>query len=425
MTRVLGRAAVLTLAQGIAALGSAVGLILFSTLMTPEAFGRGMLLVSLGMAGSLLATLNLEAVAVRVLPGPAGRAYRRVLARVFAICGTLGAGLAFGWAVLGGWSVAQGAVLAALIPAVALVRVLARAGTSLGAPLRGAVPRLLARPLAFGGGALVLWGAGAQGQDWMLPVLLLGAMLGAGLLQAALLRRRLQTVASGGRAEPRAWLIAGLALAPGLLFLEYHRHLVLIAAAPGLAPDAVGHLSLALSLAALPALPVIAVEMALTAPLARAIRQGDAAALRARLTESAGLRLAGLALGVLALWIGQPWLDLVLPDPGPVMPLTWWLLLPAAARGLLGNPLLVMTLHGRTPGLAPLLGLGLAGNLAAIWAAAAMGGALAASVMAGVGYCVLWAILWRRCCAGCGIDTSLTVLRSLERPRFARPLRKA
>lgn len=406
----LGRVAILTLAQGIAALGSALGLILFSQLMSPAEFGRGMLLVALGTTGSLLASLNLEAVSVHALQGKSARAYLRLLVAVVVVMGSFGAGIALAGAGMGGLTRVEGILLAALVPAVAVVRIMARCGTSLGYPLAGALPRLLARPIAFGGGALALWLCGRAASETTLPALLLASMLAAALVQAGVLQRRFRTVQPGENARVRPWLLTGIALAPGLLLLDYHRHLILIAAAPGLDPAALGHLSLALSIAAMPALPIIAVEMALTGPMARCLADGNDAGVRRLLKQGAVLRLMGLvlALGSLGILLGLG--ASVLPTLAEAGPLVWWLCLPAMARAALGNPLLGLTLAGRTGGIAPILCIGLVVNLVLIAIGAASGGGSGAAFGAGLGFWLVWGVLWRRCQALAGLDTSVLAL---------------
>ena len=103
-------------------------------------------------------------------------------------------------------------------------------------------------------------------------------------------------------------------------------------------------------------------------------------------------------------------LSLLLPAYEDVVPLVAWLLLPACARAVFGNPVLILTVTQNASIVARVSLIGAVACGACITLAGAVGGVPAAAAAAGLGFAVSWAGLWWRCRVETGVDTSICPL---------------
>lgn len=407
---------VLLAAQVFAAGGGAMATLLLARAMPAEAFGHGMALISAAMLGALFVGGNLEAGALRFLGrGSAEAAYVRFSRRLILAGGIVGAALCLmAWVLGAAASGRELALLALLMPLLAMMRATARQGAALGAAGRTVLPRLLTRPAVFLCAGLLAAAAGSAPPGWALPALLLAATAGAIAVQLVLLRdqfRRLTGPARHDRARVRAWLATGVGMMPGLLFLELHRDFVIAAGSAVLPAEALAGLAVALTLAAVPALAVIAVEVATGPRIAGAQASGRADALRGRLAEAAWLRLAAgsPALLGLGLCVG-PVFAFLGPAHAGHGGLVWMLAGIPVTRIVLGNPLQLLMLAGETALSFRICAVGAAGSACCIAGAGATWGAEGAAAGATAGFMVVWAVLWRGCCRRGRADPSLRAL---------------
>ncbi|MEO1274800.1 MAG: hypothetical protein AAFV96_05205 [Pseudomonadota bacterium] len=332
---------VIAAAQGVAALASAGAAILLARAMGSAGFGEAMVLISLAMLGGALLAANLDAV---LLPALArGEDAVLVQARWTVIgLGTLAALGLYSLAQIGVLAPMSAATLALALPALAAMRLLARAGVARGRTAAAVLPRILARPLALlfcGVAALML----STAPPVWAPLLLLGAAaLLAASVQAVALQGRLGAEGQGGHLKR---FRQAAAHAPSALMTEFHRPLVVLTAAMVLTPEATGALALALSLAAAPAIAATGVDMAVSPGLAQAVAK-TTPDLRPRMARAMRLRVAALALaGAAIALIGPTAVRLAGAEP-EVLHLVWILSLGPAARALLGAPLMLLSFAG-------------------------------------------------------------------------------
>ncbi|NNU79062.1 hypothetical protein HMH01_01305 [Halovulum dunhuangense] len=407
-------------AQAFAALGGALATLVLAGMMTPDAFGRGNALVGIAMLGSLALSGNLEAGAFRFLctGTDADRARFLRASDLLILAGAiLAIPLCLVIALPSGASMAEVALLLALFPALALFRARARQGAALGTPGRAALPRLVARPAAFLVLAAGVWITGAQPLAWALPTALLTATLAGLSIQHRLLRTRFHPLKRhGGKPGWNIdWLRTGIAFLPSLLLTEYHRALVLVVAGMTLSAAMLGHLALALSLAALPGLALIAMEMATTQRLTQAALSGDtarSAAILARIARARCLVLLAVLVPFVALL--EPACARLFPGYPGLAATAWPLLAMPVGRALLGNPLHVLALKGENGAAFIVCGAGVGLTVPAILAGAMLAGAPGAALGAALAQTATGIALWALCRRRCGIDLSVLSLRRAE-----------
>jgi|GEM_PF-3778075 len=413
-------------AQAFGVLGGAFGLLLFSALLGPEGFGQANLLISIAMLGSLAASLNIEAGAIRTLPGlaPKDALEAQKSSRALVLLGSTAMALIWVAAsLLGALNWGEALVLSLLVPALALIRVTARQATALGRPAAGTVPRLIARPAGILAGVVAVLWFGLIAEPLILPVAILCASILGICAQQALLRG-IVPLGIAVKLPARPEVAMGLALSPSLLMLEYLRAGTLAVAALVLSTADLGVFALALSLAALPGLAVVAVEMATTPALSRAVRSmGD---LHGLLSQSAGLRLGGFVALTLGLIVVLPLVrPHLFPDYQGLVPLVLWCLLPALARAVFGNPVLILTLKGEAHKAGKLSLCSALLVALATFGGAHMAGASGAAAGMALGWVTGWFALWIQCQRATGIDASVHVLWVAEGSASPAPLKGA
>ncbi len=415
------RAVVLLAAQGCAAaMGAAATLGLIAT-MGAAAFGQATLVIATATLAGVLVNGNLDALALRRLTqgSPGDRAaFLRQSAAVtsgfsLAIALMLGSVVAAGWAppwVLG---------IAALAPILAVLRFNARCGTALDAPLTGALPRLLSRPMGFALLACLAWGTGWAPIWWSMPLMLFGA----GVLGIALQYARLAPLMRPlwRPAPQRGFLIQDLRQAghiiPGLMFLEYFRDLVIFSASWRLPHEGLGVLSLALTFAALPGLALVAVEVASSARIAAGVAVQDAAQTHHALREALALRWLGLILCLAGLALSLDWVQWLAGTQG-LAPLVWVLTSVPIVRATLGNTQQLLLLHGHTATVFRTTILGIILGLPTILVSAQLWGPMGAAAAAAGVHMAVALVLWSRCRRLTGLDSSVFLL--LQRTDAAR-----
>lgn len=329
---------------------------LLARMLVPEQAGLVFQVMALTQIASALLTMNVESGALRFLTGPlaendldSASGFVRFNRRLILLLGLpVLAGLALViW--LGGS--AQGVDLALLIliagasvPLIALARMTARHATAMGAVRYGLLPRLLSGPAVLTLGLLTMNRAGHTAS--VTEVLALYALSEgvAALFQQYLLRGHFAFLdqARGSFADWRAWMGQGLWLSPGLVMTEYRKSLLIAAASLVLSDGDVSRFAVAFSIVNFINFGVVAVDVAFSPRIAKALAAGEAARSDHLLKLSAAIKLAGFVLGALLVFaLGGMVLHLFGPDYAPARGALFILLLLPLAT-ILGGPSTVM-----------------------------------------------------------------------------------
>lgn len=393
-------------------------------LVQPEASGAVFQAIAVAQIASILLTFNVESASMRFLV-PALHDGRRAEAAGFIRFNRLTIPLMLPPVALGIALVQQGGagMIAAVIVAMAataMARATGRHATALGAMRQGLLPRLLAGPVVLSLGLGLAWAAGLALQAWHVVALFALSELAAALIQQWLLRGVFAPLAGPGARtrNRRQWVGQGLWMTPGLIMSEYRKSLLIAMAALVLAGDDLSRFTVAFSIINILNFGVVAVDVAFSQPIARAMVAGQPRRRDRLLASSAAIKLGGLGLGVaLVLLAGEMALGWFGPDYAPALPAMLVLLLLPVSAVLAGPGAVLLTSAGR--GREDFLGnvIGGAVTVAAICGLGALGGLEGAAAGAVIGYAAAQAIMAWFCRARLQIDPSILTIRHL----FARP----
>ena len=405
-------AAVLTVAQVLAAIGAMLATLLFARIMGPQDYGTAMSVISALLLISLLLSLNMEGTAMRfVLQGDADQKsgfanHSRVIVLAlsgFSACLVLPIGLLF--LKVDALSLITGGLIAMLL---ALSRLTARIGAALDHARAASLPRMLSRPIVFAVSAVAFVSLGLRPTPLAIVALFLLATALALLVQTLLLRPAFRRVTRPQQTiTARLWISTGLKLTPSLLFLELFRDVVLTSASFTLTRPELGILAAALSLIALPGFVLVACDIAFSPKISKAIAADDHIGRDAVLRIAAMTRIAGTVACALPLALGR---DLISELLGPQFHATGSIVLILLAipltRMLLGNPVLLLSVTGFNASVFYICGTGAALTVISIAVASTTFGIVGASVSASVGFCAVQLSLWRYCLVRTGINPS-------------------
>lgn len=291
-------------------------------LVGPDAFGLYMYALSWATLAATFSTLGFHVSLLRLVPAcrargdPAGALGAERFATAAAV-GASGLVAAAGAAALIAWDdarTAEGVTLLlalAAAPFLALQLVAAAAVRAYGGVVRALAPERLVRdPAALAAlAALVLTGAATPGAPAAMAGMLAAAVAIAALSLA--LRRRMRPPEVAGAAPRRAirdWIRPTLPLTAIMAAdVSMARSGVIL---PGLLASAreAGVFAVAMSLAAVAAMPRMAVAAAFAPSVAELHARGDREALQALLARAARLSLGGALLAATGLAAGAPWL---------------------------------------------------------------------------------------------------------------------
>ncbi|MDP5307521.1 hypothetical protein [Paracoccus spongiarum] len=402
-------------------------------MIQPELSGIAFRAIAMAQIGSILLTMNVESGSVRALV-PAMQAGRldeaagflRFNRRIILTSLPILAALTALWHLsgIGGASPALTLAIAAAMVMCAVARMTARHATALGVMRKGLLPRLLTGPLVLSAGLGLALLLGLQLMPWHVA-----ALFGLSEALTVLVQRRLLRVAfapfAGRRPAATAWrdwLSLGLWLSPGLLMTEY-RKAVLIASAGLLLPSAqLSLFAVALSIMNIVNFGVVAVDVAFSPRIARAMAADDPARRDRMLAVSGAIKLAGLLLAAVLLALLGRWaLDLFGAEYRAAWP-ALLVLMAIPAGSILFGPASVL-LSSRGMGRADFTGnvLGAALLVGVVAAGSALSGLTGAAAGAAAGHLLSQAIMAGLCRRRLGIDSSLATLRHLApAPRLSR-----
>lgn len=381
--------------------------------------------IATAQIASILLTLNVESGSVRALV-PALQAGRmdeaagfiRFNRRMILIALPLVALAGLAWQRFGAGG--GGALLTLWICVAmvmtALARMTARHATALGVMRKGLLPRLLTGPLVLTLGLGLASLAGLELQAWHVAALFALSEALTALIQQRLLRRDLAPFAGkAGRQEGwRGWISLGLWLSPGLMMTEYRKALLIAAAGITLLPAQLSVFAVAFSVINIINFGVVAVDVAFSPRIARAMAASEDLRRDRLLATSAAIKLGGLALGVgLVAGLGHWALALFGPEYLAVWPaLLIMLLIPTVA--ILFGPASIL-LSSRGQGRADFTGnvMGAVATVAAVSAGGWAGGVTGAALGAVAAQFVAQAMMATMCRRRLGIDPTLACLRHL------------
>lgn len=394
-------------------------------MIAPELSGIAFRAIAIAQIGSILLTLNVESGSVRMLV-PAihdGRladaaGFIRFNGRLILMSLPAVLALAVVWQLAGSQPSAIALTLSVIAAMVmcAWARITARHATALGVMRKGLLPRLLTGPLVLTLGLGLAHLSGVPVRPWHVAALFALSEALTVLVQRYLLRADLAAFAGrhGGSQDRRGWITLGLWLSPGLIMTEYRKALLIAVAAMVLAPAQLSLFAVAFSIINIINFGVVAVDVAFSPRIARAMAASDAGRRDRLLAVSGAIKLAGLSLGVgMVVVLGNWALGLFGADYLAAWPaLMAMLLIPASS--ILFGPASVL-LSSRGLGRADFAGnmMGAAGMVGAILAGGWMGGLTGAAVGAAAGQFVSQAIMAVLCHTQLGIDPTLASLRHL------------
>ena len=394
--------------------------VLLVRLVQPELSGAVFHAISVAQIASVALTLNVESASMRFLVPALHEGRADQAASFIRFNRLLVAGLVIPVSVPLLLMVDMGAamvlsVIVAMV-ATALARVTGRHATALGAMRQGLLPRLLTGPAVPSLGLGAAWLAGWPLQPWHVVALFALSEVMAALIQRALLRRVFAFLADHPLrvGDWRQWIGQGLWLTPGLIVNEYRRALLIATAALVLGGADLSRFTVAFSIINVIAFGIIAVDVAFSQPIARAIAAAEGRRRDRLLASSAAIKLAGLVLGAVVIHLLGPlalgWFG---PDYADMQPLLWLMLLMPVAAALAGpgSALLTATGHGRSDCVGNVIGA--ATTVAAICLPGALFGLGGAIWGAVAGMAVTHGLTSLLCFRRLGIDPSVLSIRHL------------
>lgn len=305
--------------------------------------------ISAAFIASVLATVNVEAGGIRFLVAAREAGEKHVVAgfiffgRILLLCIAPVVMAVYALLAPGDGNAALWAALS--IPAIAWLRLSGSHATALGRPVAGSLPRTGLQPLLL----LLIYPsamvAGAPPSPGLALACFFVSFLVTALIQYLLLRHDLSTRGTQGRdiAGWRDWLANGLYMSPIVLLQDYLQHGVVVVAALALGKPEVAVLAIALRFLSLVRFGILAINMASSPSIARAMARADSAE-RDRLLRAAALLkapAAAVACLVIAL-MAEPILALLGPEyAGGGRALAWFTLIPLASAVFGPNQMLL------------------------------------------------------------------------------------
>lgn len=414
------RAGVLLAAQALAAATGAAATVALIAVMGAEAFGTAVAVISAATLVSLMASGNLEALAMQQFTqgSDAARLAYLSLSRQVIWCatGVFALALLVATLIVPADRLMTLPGILALVPVLAILRAQARHCAALGSPLFGTLPRLLSRPVGFGLLVCATFATTLSIAWWhMVVTLFVASLAGIGVQRLSLGRSTIQlqlraeaSLAETGQAEAparRSLLLRAAQLAPMLLYLEYFRDLVILGSLWSLTSAETGVLSLALTLAALPGLAVLAVDVATGAPIARAVADEQPVLIRKLLSQATMLRLAGIGPGLVVLGAALMVISST-QNLGDIAAASWILATVPLQRALLGNAHQILMLFGQTRRVFGITALGLLLGVPAVHIGGAVAGVSGVACAAASLHLIVSVALWSACRRHTGLDAS-------------------
>lgn len=403
--------------------------LLLVRLLQPDLSGIVFRAIAVAQIGSIVLTLNVESGAIRVLvPALKGErldeaaGFVRFNRRMILMAMLPLTGLVWGWqqvaagadaGALAGWM----AVAAAMT---ALARMTARHATAMGAMRMGLLPRLLTGPAVLTSGLGLAWLAGISLRPWHVLALFALSEALTVAIQNRLLRPVMAPLAGrrGDLSGWRAWVSLGLWLSPGLLLTEYRKAMLIATAAIVLAPGQLSQFAVAFSIINILNFGVVAVDVAFSPRIARAMVAADPARRDRLLAVSGAIKLAGLLIGtalILGLgrwllgWFGEPYRQ--------AWPALLALLAVPALSTLFGPASVLLSARGEGRADFTANIVGAAATVAAICAGGKLAGATGAAIGAALGQLATLALMTALCRRHLRIDPTLMTLRHLRHHR--------
>jgi O-antigen/teichoic acid export membrane protein len=236
-------------------------------------------------------------------------------------------------------------LVAAAIPVMGWLRFSGSVATAAGAPLQGSAPRTFVQPTIMLGVfllTLLFFGAATPASA---GASLLSAFIAAAAIQFLLLRAA--TKFQKGQAKNfgawRDWLLNGFYLTPLILLQENLQYAAIFAASLGLGPSDVAVYAIAFRFVAIVRFGVLAVNVAASPKISRAMAQGDCLSRDATLRKIAPLRMVpAFVATALIILMARPLLELfgdAYVRGAPV--LIWFILIPLSAAILGPNQMLL------------------------------------------------------------------------------------
>ncbi len=224
---------------------------------------------------------------------------------------------------------------AAAIPIMGWLRFSGSIATAVGAPLRGSAPRTSVQPIAM----LCIFSLSAVTAGAATPILagasFLAAFVIAAIIQFLVLRAKIKFGGEHVRnfSAWRDWLANGLYLSPLILLQENLQYAAIFAASLGLGASDVATYAIAFRFVAIIRFAVLAVNIAASAKISRAMTNGDTFLRDQTLRQTALLRMApAVASVVFVIFFAEPILGLFGDKyASGVQALIWFTLIPVSA----------------------------------------------------------------------------------------------
>lgn len=292
--------------------------LLLVRLLQPEAAGIALQAISAAQIASILMTLNVESGSVRVIV-PARqdgrmeqasgfiRFNRKLVLITLPVLATI--------ALLAWWlgmpmpeTPATAAAMALAMVLVAMARLSARHATALGVMRKGLLPRLLTGPVVLTLGLGLAYFAQIPLLPWHVVLLYALSEGITVLVQNWLLRGDFAFMQEtrGNSKGWQEWTRLGLWLMPGLIMNEYRKAILISTAGLVLTGAETSYFAVAFSIVNFINFGVVAVDVAFSPRIAKAMAAGQPMHRDKLLASSGAIKLAGLTLGVtLVLAIGN------------------------------------------------------------------------------------------------------------------------
>jgi len=334
-----------------AAASFAFAIILARTLPQAEV-GLALTAISSAFLASVIITLNIESGSIRFLVAAretgdaetaSGFIYfgRLLLVCIAPVIAGLYVALKLG---AGGADQAAMTICAALsIPAIGWLRLSGSHATALGKPAIGSLPRTALQPLLL----LVAYPAsllaGAPASAGLALGCFLASFLLTGIVQFILLRTDVRVGPARNFSARRDWVANGFFMSPIVVLQEYLQHGVVIVAAIALGASEVAILAISLRFISLVRFGVLAVNMAASPGIARAIARAEHDDRDRQLRAAALLKTPAAAVACLVIALfAEPLLGLLGPEyAGGGAALAWFTLIPLASAFFGPNQMLL------------------------------------------------------------------------------------
>ncbi len=334
-----------------AAASFAFAILLARTLPQPEV-GLALTAISSAFLASVIITLNIESGSIRFLVAAREAGDGETVSgfiyfgRLLLICiAPVVAGLYIAVKLAGGGAdQAAMTVFAALsIPTIGWLRLSGSHATALGKPAIGSLPRTALQPLLL----LILYPAsllaGAPASAGLALGCFLASFVLTAIVQFILLRNDVRIGPARNFSAWRDWVANGFFMSPIVVLQEYLQHGVVIVAAIVLGAGEVAILAISLRFISLVRFGILAVNMAASPGIARAVARAEHEDRDRQLRAAALLKTPAAALACLVIaFFAGPLLALLGPEyAGGGAALAWFTLIPLASAFFGPNQMLL------------------------------------------------------------------------------------